>query len=97
MLINELLNKDIYIVPEEPPLIILDIKYSVFMANNGNDTNHTRHISRSVHFVINGDKLKLHKIDWCEGGLKLVDISTRNSWENYFSPRINYIIIRLDN
>ena len=37
MLIHELLNKDPYIVQEEAPLVILDIKYAVCMANNGKD------------------------------------------------------------
>ena len=55
MLIHELLNKDLYIVPEESPLIILDSKSTVFMANNGKDNNHTRHIYRRVHFVRNGE------------------------------------------
>ena len=34
MLIHEFLNKDTDIVPEEDPLITLDSKSSVFMANN---------------------------------------------------------------
>ena len=41
ILIHELLNKDPGIVPEETPLIILDSKYDVCMANNGKDTKHT--------------------------------------------------------
>ena len=44
MLIHELLNKDPDIVPEEAPLIILDSKSAICMANNGKYTNHTRHI-----------------------------------------------------
>ena len=50
MLINELLNKDPDIVPEEAPLIILDIKSNVCMINNGKDNNHIRHIYREVYF-----------------------------------------------
>ena len=69
MLINEFLNKDPYIVPEEDPLIILDSKYAVCMDNNGKDTKHTMNISRRVNFVRNGEKCEMHKIDWCEGGL----------------------------
>ena len=42
MLINEFLNKDPDIVPEEAPLIILDSKYSMCMDKNGKDTKHTR-------------------------------------------------------
>ena len=59
------------------------------MANNGKDTNHTKHI--------NGKKLKMHKIDWCEGGLKLADIVTRNFGENCLNPKIKYIMVSIDN
>ena len=38
MLIHELLDKDPDIVLEETPLIILDSKSAVFMANNGKYT-----------------------------------------------------------
>ena len=43
MSINELLNKDPKIFPEEAPLIVLDSKSVMCMANNGKDTKHTRH------------------------------------------------------
>ena len=56
ILIHELLNKDIDIIPEEAPLIILDIKYAVYMAKNGKETKHTRQISIRVHLGRNGDK-----------------------------------------
>ena len=39
----------------------------------------------------------MHKIDWCEGGLQLEDITTKNVGEHYLTPRMKYIIIRLDN
>ena len=65
MLIHELLNKDPDIVPEEAPLIVLDSKSAMCMAKNGKDTKHTRHIARIMHFVSNGEKCKMHKIDWC--------------------------------
>ena len=55
-LIYEFSNKDTYIVPEEYPLIILDIKSAVCMYNNGKDTKHTRHIDRRIHSVRNGKK-----------------------------------------
>ena len=74
MLINELLNEDPEISPEEAPLIVLDSKSAMCMANNGKDTKHTRHIARITHFVRNGEKCKMHKIDLCEGGLQLADI-----------------------
>ena len=48
MLIHELFNKDKDTVPEGPPLTILDIKSSVFMDENFNNTNTTRHITIRV-------------------------------------------------
>ena len=59
--------KDTDIVPEASPLIVLDIKSTLCMPNNGKDAKHTRHIPIRVHFVINGKNCKMHKIDWCEG------------------------------
>ena len=41
MLNSELFNKDLDIIPEEDPLIILDRNSAVFMDNNGKDTKHT--------------------------------------------------------
>ena len=97
MLIHELLNKDPDIVPEEDPLIVLDSKYSMCMAKNGKDTKHTRNISRIMHLVSNGEKCKMHKIDWCEGGLQLADIGTKNVSEPDLTPRMKYITVRLEN
>ena len=97
MLINELLNKDTDIVPEEDPTNILYIKSSVCMANNGKDTNNTRHIARRVHLLRNGENCKMCKIDWCEGGMQLVDIATQNVGENDLNIRMEYIMIRFDN
>ena len=39
----------------------------------------------------------MHKIDWCEGGLQLSEIATRNVGEYDLSPRMKYIMVRLDN
>ena len=97
MLIHEFLNKDPDIVPEESPLIFLDSKSAVCMAKNGKYTKHTRHISRRMHFVRNGEKCKMHKIDWCKGGLQLPDIGTKNVSEPDLTPIMKYIMIRLDN
>ena len=96
MLIHELLNKDPDIVSEEAPLIKLDIKSDVCMANNGKDTKHTRYISIKVYFVRNGEKCKMHKIDWFEGDLKWSDIETKNIGENELNTRMKYIMVRLD-
>ena len=67
MLIHEWLEKDPDIVLEEAPLVLLDSKSAMCMENNGKDTKHTRHIARKIHFVSNGEKCKIHKIEWCEG------------------------------
>ena len=90
-------KKDPDIVPEEAPLIVLDSKYAMCMAKNGKDIKHTRHIARRIHFVINGEKCKMHKIDWCEVGLQLTDIGTKNVSEPDLTPRMKYIIVRLEN
>ena len=66
------------------------------MSKNSKDTNHTRRIARRVHFVRNVENLKMHKIDWCEGGLQLADIFTKNVSENDLTPRIKYIMVILD-
>ena len=97
MLIHELLNKDPDIVPQEAPLIMLDIKSAVFMAKNGKDANNTRHINRRVHSVRNDENCKMHKINWCGGGLQLADIATKNVGENDLNPKMKYIMVRLDN
>ena len=65
------------------------------MAKNGKDIKHTRHIASRMNFVRNGEKCKMHKIDWCEGGLQLADIGTKNVGELYLSPRMKYIMVRL--
>ena len=66
ILIHGLLNKDPYIVPEEAPLIFLNSKSAMCMAKNVKDTKHTRHISRRMHSVSNGEKCKMQNIDWCK-------------------------------
>ena len=97
ILIHELLKKDPYIVPEQAPLIILDSNPVFCMAKNGKDSKHTSHISRRMHLVRNGEKFNMHKIDWCEGGLYLVDIVTNNVSEPDITPRMKYIMVRLEN
>ena len=97
MLIHELLNKDPDIIPEEGPIIYLYSNFYVCMDKNRKDTNITRHVPIIVHFVRNGKKLKMHKIDWCEGGMQLADIVTNNFGDNYLNPRMKYIMVRLDN
>ena len=97
MLVYELLNKDSDIVPGESPMILLDSKYDMFMSYNGRYTKHTKHIARRMHFVSNGEEFKMHKIYWCDGGLQLADIATKNVGENDLTPRMKYITVKLDN
>ena len=97
MLVHELLNEDPDMVPKEDPLIVLDGKSAIYMAKNGKDTKHTRHIARRMHFVRNGEKCNIHKMDWCEGGLQLADIGTKNVSEPDLTPRMKYIMVRLEN
>ena len=40
---------------------------------------------------------KMNRIYWCDGGLKLEDISTKNVGEHDLTPRMKYIMVRLDN
>ena len=84
-------------VPKEAPLIALDSKSSICMANNGKDTKHTRHIARKMNLVRDGEKSNMHKIVWCEGGLQLADIATNNVGDHDLTPRMKYIVVMLDN
>ena len=84
-------------VPKEAPLIVLYSKYAMCMDNNGKDNKHTIHIGRRIHFVRNGEKCKMHKIDWCEGVLQLTDIGTKNVSEADLTPRMKYIMVKLEN
>ena len=67
------------------------------MSKNSKDINHTRYIYRGVHFVRNGEKSKLHKIDWCEVGPQWEEITTKNFGENDLNHRMKYITVRIDN
>ena len=50
-----------------------------------------------MHLVRNGEKCKMQKIYWCEGDLKLADIVTKNVSEPDITPRMKYIMLRLEN
>ena len=97
MLIHELLDKDPDIVPEEAPLVVLDSRSSMCIAITGKYIKHTRHITRKINLVRNDEKCKMHKIDWCEGGLNLADMHTKNDDEPDLTPRIKCIMVRLNN
>ena len=67
------------------------------MAKNGKDNKHTRNIAKIMNLVRTGDKCQTQKLDWCEGGMQLVDISTKNVSEPDLAPRLKYIMVRLEN
>ena len=96
MLVAELLNEDPDMMPKEAPLIVVDSKSAQCMAKNVRYKKHTRHIARRMHFLRNGEKCKMHKIEWCEGGLQLADIGTKNVSEPDQTPRMKYIMVRLE-
>ena len=97
MLIHEFQNKDPDMFPKEAPLIVLGSKSAMCMAKNCKDTKHTRHISKKMYFVRNGEKCRMHIIDWYQGGLQLSDIGTKNVSEPDLTPRMKYIMVRLEN
>ena len=97
ILVHELLNEDPDMVPKEAPLILLDSKSAMCTAKNSKYTKHTIQIARRMHFVRNGEKWKMHQIDWCEEVLQLVDIGTKNVSEPELTPRMEYIMVRLEN
>ena len=67
------------------------------MAKNGRVTKDTIHIARRMYFVSNGEKCKMQKIDWCEGGMQLAEIGTKNVSEPDLTPRMKYIMVILEN
>ena len=67
------------------------------MAKNVKETKHTRKIDRRMNFVINDEDCNLHKTIWCEGGLKLEDIGTKNVREYELNTRLGYAMVTLAN
>ena len=92
---NELLNKDPDMFPEKAPIIILDIKSAICVDKIVKDTKHTRHISRRINFVRNGEERNFHKTVWCEVVLKMEDIGTKNVRENGFNRILVYAMGRI--
>ena len=39
----------------------------------------------------------MNKIDWCEGGLQLADIGTKNLSEPNLTPIMKYIMVGIEN
>ena len=78
-------------------MIVLDIKYAIYMAKNGKYIKQARNIARRMHLASNGKKFYMHKIDWCEGGLQLADNATKNFGEPDLTPKMKYVMVRVDN
>ena len=62
------------------------------MDNNGKYHKHTIHIARRMNFVRNGEKFKMHKINWYKGGLQSANIATKDVGEHDLTPRMKYIL-----
>ena len=77
--------------------MFLDSKSAMCMTKNCKYTKNISHISRRMNFVRNGEKCKMQKIDWCEGGMQLAKIGTKNVTEPDLTQRMKYIIVRLEN
>ena len=41
--------------------------------------------------------MQIHKIDWCEGGMQLVDMANTNVGDHELTPIMKYIMVRLEN
>ena len=67
------------------------------MAKDIKDNKHPRQITRRINFLRNIEQCNMHKIDWCEGVMQLADIATKNVGEHDLTPKMKYIIVRLDN
>ena len=67
------------------------------MAKNVKDTKHTRHITRIMHLVRNGEKCNMNKIDWCKGGMQLAEIATNNVGEHDLTPSMKYMMVIIEN
>ena len=78
-------------------LVIFDSKLDICMDNTGKETKHIIHIFRRIHSVRNGEECNFHKTVWCEGGLQLADIGTKNVREDKLNTRFVFAKVRLDN
>ena len=104
---NKTLELKYYVNKKDATLYYLSIQDNIkienqFMAfydSSGQNfpDKHTNQIPRRLNTLRNGEKLKMHKIDWCEGGMQLADIATKNVGENVLNTRIKYIMVSIDN
>ena len=60
----------------------MDGKSAVCMANKDKDNKHTSHITSRMYFVRNNEEWNIQKTVWCEGGIQLEYIGTKNGRED---------------
>ena len=82
-------------VPDKALLIILDIKSDMYMAKNGKDNKHRRQLAKRIHFVKNGTNCNFCKKVWCEEGLQLKYIGTKNVIEDELNSLLGYTMVRI--
>ena len=93
----ELLNKDLYVVLEQAPFIILDRLLAICMDKHGKDTKQTRQIPRRIYFVGNGEDYNLYKTVCCKGGIQLAYIGNKDVREDELKTTLGYALVRLKN
>ena len=64
-------------LPNPPTIIMVDNESACKMSINDKLTKHTRHISRRYHYVREGYKLGVHRLQWCPGEDMLADAQTK--------------------
>ena len=67
------------------------------MDKNVKYTKDTKHISIRMHFLRNGKYCNLHNTVWCEGGIQLAHIGTKDDRVDGLNPRLGYAMVRLEN
>ena len=45
-----------------------------------------------IHLVRHGEDFNMHKTVWCEGGMQLEDIGTKNVREDELDTRLEYFL-----
>ena len=48
-----------------------------------------------MNLLRNYENCNIQKIDWCEGGLQLAEIATKNVGDNNLTPRMKYMMVIL--
>ena len=67
------------------------------MTKRGKETKNTNHISRKMNLLRNGKECNFKNIVWCERGLHLSDIGTKNVRKHKLNYIFGYDMVRLEN